>query len=123
MRESIKKIRLIDPEFNEANLKNLSFLLAGDFNSQPVSSAMSVFHDETITENDDNSWQIPMFTNIKQRDFYLNSNDIFEKWKSKGRFEPLIGRINSAYNLYNQPDHSQIHQELSFDGLKKSISS
>ena len=93
-------------------------MLGGDFNSLPVSSVMSVFHDEPILDNE-NEWLIPSISNEKKaiQDFYKSSNDIIENWKSKGRLEPLIGKINSAYNLYNNPEKIKVKYELSFSGI------
>jgi hypothetical protein len=35
--------------------------MAGDFNAQPMSSVMSVFHNEDITSDNPGLWKIPLF--------------------------------------------------------------
>ena len=51
--------------------------MAGDFNSLPMSSVMSVFHNEDITTDNSALWKIPLFADQAIKDFYLASNELF----------------------------------------------
>ena len=98
VRESVIQIGLIDPEFAESGQTSVPLLFAGDFNSMPVSSAMSPFHGEEIEHQ--SQWKIPIFAVEKDKAFYRHTNEIYKRLRNEGRLEPLDGRLNSAYNLY-----------------------
>lgn len=58
----------------------LPFISGGDFNAQPISSAMSVFYNENIMKvNDDSSpstWRIPEDFDCQQKYIYRKLNEI-----------------------------------------------
>ena len=63
--------------------------MAGDFNSLPMSSVMSVFHNEDITTDNSALWKIPLCADQAINDFYLASNELFHQFRSEKKFEPL----------------------------------
>ena len=44
--------------------------MAGDFNAQPMSSVMSVLHNEDITSDDPGMWKSPLFADQEVQDYY-----------------------------------------------------
>ena len=61
---------MIDAEFAEDEKQSCAFIMAGDFNAQPMSSVMSVLHNEDITSDDPGMWKIPLFADQEVQDFY-----------------------------------------------------
>jgi mRNA deadenylase 3'-5' endonuclease subunit Ccr4 len=60
VRESLKRICLSDDEIIDREKNGIAFILAGDFNSLPISSVMSVFHNEDITSDNPSMWRVPV---------------------------------------------------------------
>lgn len=112
------KISLIDADFTE---DSIAFVQAGDFNSLPMSSVMSVFHNEDITSNNPSMWQIPHFADQEVKDFYLASNKLLRQLESDMNLAPLQGNLNSAYNLYNTQNRSRGLYNLDFNSLRRAI--
>lgn len=86
---------------NKAGRDSLPFISGGDFNAQPISSAMSVFYNENIEQYDGNvspsTWRIPEDFERERQLKYIRINELLQKKISTGRLNPLIGNLESAY--------------------------
>jgi mRNA deadenylase 3'-5' endonuclease subunit Ccr4 len=69
--DALQQLALIDDAFARRDCKTLPFVLAGDFNSQPVSSVMSAIHGEEL---DSSSWEEDYMSDPLKREFYLKSD-------------------------------------------------
>lgn len=124
VRESISQLELIDTDFAEQHNTTLPLVFAGDFNSKPCSSAMSVLHGEDMNSK---QWHFPpeladpLTQDIPKevKEIYRSTERTFKTWEAEGQLSPLLGNLNSAYNFY----HSAITDpvELSFEGLKRAL--
>ena len=82
----------------------LPFILGGDFNAQPISSAMSVFYNEDIEKVSEDSslstWRIPEDFDSERKLKYIKLNEILQRKIASGQLSPLIGDLESAYQYY-----------------------
>ena len=107
--------------------QTLPIIICGDFNSSPVSSVMSIFHDEDIegysnrrAEREISCWRMPEAPqgpsnfesastssglNLQSsqgiRRLYQIANQMYIQKKHAGSMEPLAGNLESVYSLYN----------------------
>ena len=81
------------------------FVIGGDFNSQPISSVMSLLHSEDIEAVYDISvpsqWEIPKEISNGQSEYYKLTTKMFRDRAAIGLLDPLYKNLQSAYNLYN----------------------
>jgi mRNA deadenylase 3'-5' endonuclease subunit Ccr4 len=79
VRESFFQLELMDSDFAKSSQTNLPFVFAGDFNSQPCSSVMSLFHSEDI-KSTNHTWESPWGDNSRVKDLYLATDAKLRTW-------------------------------------------
>ena len=93
-------------------------ILGGDFNAQPISSVMSLMHDEDIVNGDPeknpNLFQIPNNIDAGKIQYYRLIADKYQRSRHANELAPLVNNLDSVYNKYRpgttrteqQPDYT-----------------